>query len=117
MFEKDAQWKFRVVGVDNGTNNLGVCVIEHDLRTGISLVTDAQTFKSDRTAYKRYPERVFSGLKLSARLNRISEWFEEYLNEHGPHAVGIESPFMHVHAHSFASLSIAMDTLKGAILR
>ena len=102
---------YRVLGVDNGTDTVGIAVVDHHLATGLSKVIHAETLTASRTAYTRHEGRLDARGKMHARLDVISTFFWEVLNEFDPDVVGCESPFQHLHAQSFAALTTAMNGL------
>lgn len=102
---------YRVLGVDNGTDTVGIAVIDHHLVTGLSKVVHAETLTASKTAYTRHEGRLDARGKMHARLDVISTFFWEVLNEFDPDVIGCESPFQHLHAQSFAALTTAMNGL------
>lgn len=102
---------YRVLGIDNGTDTVGIAVVDHHLVTGLSTVVHAETLTASRTAYTRHEGKLDARGKLYARLDVIATWFWEVLNEFDPDVIGCESPFQHLHAHSFAVLTTAIDNL------
>jgi len=102
---------YRVLGVDNGTDTVGIAVVDHHLITGLSTVVHAETLTASRTAYTRHAGRHDARGKMHARLAVIATWFWEVLDEFDPDVIGCESPFQHLHAHSFAALTTAIDNL------
>jgi len=102
---------YRVLGVDNGTDTVGIAVVDHHLVTGLSTVVHAETLTASRTAYTRHEGKLDARGKMQARLDVIATWFWEVLNEFDPDVIGCEAPFQHLHAHSFAALTTAIDNL------
>lgn len=102
---------YRVLGIDNGTDTVGIAVVDHHLITGLSTVVHAETLTASRTAYTRHEGKLDSRGKMQARLEVIATWLWEVLNEFDPDVIGCESPFQHLHAHSFAALTTAIDNL------
>lgn len=114
-FDEDS-WKFRVLGIDNGTNTVGIVILEHDIRTGVSLVVRAETFKADRTSSLRYPDMNFYGDTLRSRLRVIQEYITTVLEEEDPDSVAIETPFARgAFVQSYQKLSLALDMIQQAV--
>lgn len=110
-------WLYRVMGIDNGSNTVGGVIIDHHLQTNVSTVMFARTVTADRSAYERFSGRRASRGNLEARLEVIDEFMYDMLDEWNPHAVGVESPFMHLHAQSFAVLTSCMKVIDDRVYR
>lgn len=113
----DSDWIYRSMGIDNGTNTVGYATLDGDLRTGIAIVSRTDLLTADKTAYDRYEGLSLNRSQLSARRRVIGDFSYEYVSEEDPDVVGIESPFQHLHAHSFAVLSLSMDSIDNAVYR
>lgn len=115
-FDADDSWKFRVLGIDNGTNTVGIVILEHDIRTGISLVTRAETFKADRTSGYLYPDMNFYEDTLVARLKTIQRYMRTVLEDEDPDSVAIETPFARrAFVTSYKALSMSLDYIQTAV--
>lgn len=113
----DSDWIHRTVGIDNGTNTVGYATLDGDLRTGIATVSRSAMLTADKTAYDRHEGLMLNRSPIAARRRVIGDFTFEYMDEEDPDAVGIESPFQHLHAHSFAVLMLSMDTIDNAVYR
>lgn len=113
----DSDWQYRTVGIDNGTNTVGYATLDTDLRTGIATVSRTETLTADRTAYDKFEGLALNRGQLPARRRVIGTFTYEYMRDEDPDAAGAESPFQHLHAHSFAVLCLSMDTIDDAVYR
>lgn len=113
----ESGWIYRIMGIDNGSNTVGVVIIDHDLRTGVSTVIYAETLTADKTAYWRYPGRAEARDKMYARLAVIEDFIAEVLEEYDPDIVGCESPFSHLHVGSYTVLVHSMRSIDDAVYR
>lgn len=113
----DRHWIYRKFGIDNGSNTVGLSVVETDLRTGVSTVIHGETLTADKTAYERYSGLTTSRGKMKARLKIIEEWMWEKLEEWDPDAVASESPFSHLHVQSFAVLLASQTVIDDVCYR
>jgi len=109
-FSGDA-FKYRIMGIDNGSNTVGGVIVDHDLMTRVSTVIHARTVQADKTAYERHSGIRAARDNLAARLLVIDDFIYEMLDEFDPHIVGCESPFMHLHAQSFAVLTTCLNLI------
>lgn len=115
-FDAEDSWKFRVLGIDNGTNTVGIVILEHDIRTGISLVTRAETFKADRTSGYLYPDMNFYEDTLVARLKTIQRYMTTVLEDEDPDSVAIETPFARrAFVSSYKALSMSLDYIQTSV--
>lgn len=114
---RDEDWIYRVVGIDNGTNTVGYATLDGDLRTGKAIVTRTETLTAEKTAYDKHSGTALCHGALAARLKVISDFTYEYMDEEDPDEVGAESPFSHLHAHSFALLTTSMKVIDDAVYR
>ena len=111
----DEDWIYRVVGIDNGTNTVGYATIDGDLRTGKGIVSRTETLTADKTSYEKFQGLSESRGMLAGRLRVIATYTREYIDEEDPDEVGAESPFSHLHAHSFALLTTSMTVIDNAV--
>jgi Holliday junction resolvasome RuvABC endonuclease subunit len=115
-FDDDSSWKYRILGIDNGTNTVGIVILEHDIRTGISFVTRAETFKADRTSGYLYPDMNFYEDTLIARLKTIQRYMTTVLEDEDPDSVAIETPFARrAFVNSYKVLSMSLDYIQTAV--
>lgn len=103
------------MAIDNGTNTVGLVIVDHDLRDGISKVIYAETLVADKTAYSKYEGRLLLRGSLPARLEVIRDFMDDMLDEFDPDLVACESPFAHVHAHAYAALTASMTVIDEAV--
>lgn len=115
-FDDDASWRYRILGIDNGTNTVGIVMLDHDIRTGVSIVTRAETFKADRTSGTRYPDMEFYEDTLRARLRTIQGYMSTVLEDEDPDSVAIETPFARrAFVTSYKALSMSLDYIQNAV--
>ena len=108
---RDEDFIFRVLGIDNGTSQIGMSVMDYDLRTGIATVVYIEAFNPGDDAYEKYPSVALSRGNAAARIKRTKSWFRARLEEFNPHAIGCESPFAHLHPPAYAALLLSIDSL------
>lgn len=110
-----SQWIYRIMGIDNGSNTVGVSIIDYDLRTGISTVIYSRTLTADKTAYDIFSGRLEQRGKLDARIQVIRRFIFEILDEFDPDIVGCESPFSHLHVQSYGVLLTTMNAIDDCV--
>lgn len=101
-------WIYRICGIDNGTNTMGVIISDHHLKTGESDIIFAKTITADRTAYLRHPGIAQNRGKLEARIEVLKPFVRDIFEEFDPDVVGIESPFSHIGVHAYTTLLMSM---------
>lgn len=112
----EESWNYRILGIDNGTNTVGVVILDHDIRTGVSVVTRAETFKADRTSGTLYPDMDFYEDTLRARLRTIQRYMSTVLEDEDPDSVAIETPFARrAFVSSYKALSMSLDYIQNAV--
>lgn len=108
-------WIYRVMGIDNGSNTVGVSIVDHDLRNRRSTVVFARTVQADKTAYERFAGKREHRGNLAARIEVIREFIYEVLDEYDPDIVGCESPFSHLHVQSYGVLLTTMNAIDDCV--
>lgn len=114
-FNQDRDFILRGLGVDNGSEYLGVAVIDHDLRTGVSTVIYAYTYRPAKIAYERYPHLVESRGSFYARVKAVKDIIGELLEDWDPDLVACESPFSHLHVQSYAVLLTTINAIDDVV--
>lgn len=109
---RDEDFILRVFGIDNGTSQLGLSMMEYDLRTGVGNVVHIEAYNPGDDAYDKYPYVNERRGAARARIRRTRDWFRDRLEEFDPHVVGCESPFSHLHPPAYAALLLSMDSLE-----
>lgn len=106
-----APW--RILGVDNGTTHIGICVMEYNLEYQVATVIDLITLSPKERAYSRYPHLVYSRGNNHTRRIWLRYKFAELLRELDPEVVAIETPFIGGRAtmSSFAPLTLSLQGL------
>lgn len=112
----DRPW--RILGVDNGTTQLGLCVLEYDIDSTIARVIDLHTLKPGLRAYQRYSRLVERRGAGAARRQWIQQEFRDYLIDVDPDVVCIETPFIGSSKtqSSFGPLTISLEGLIDVVL-
>lgn len=100
------------MGVDNGTNTVGVVVIDHNLQTGVSDLIHAKTLTADKAAYIRHPGLASGRSKLHARLEIIKPYIADRLEEFDPDIMGVESPFVHLNVSAYDALMMSIGAME-----
>lgn len=103
------------MGIDNGTNTVGVVIMDYDIRKDKGQIIFSETLVAEKTAYSRYADLAFHRDPFQARLKVIGSYFDELLDQYNPHVVGCESPFSHSHVHAFATLLMSMDVIETCV--
>lgn len=112
----EKSWHYRILGIDNGTNTVGIVMLDHDIRTGVSTVTRAETFKADRVSGTLYPDMEFYEDTLRARLRAIQRYMATVLEDEDPDSVAIETPFARrAFVTSYKALSMSLDYIQDAV--
>lgn len=112
--DNDRAYIVRTLGVDNGSEYLGVAVNDHDLRTGVSNIIFAHTYRPSRVAYDKYPHLCTARTPFAARVRSVCDIITEVLDVWDPDVFGCESPFSHLHVHSYASLLTTFNAIDDA---
>lgn len=112
----DDQWVCTILGIDNGSETLGIAIAEYDIRTRKHTIIHTDTLVVSKSAYIRYPG-LGERSKLAARCRRVGDYIFDVCEEHNPDVTGCESPFSHLHVQSFMVLSKTMDAVDNAVYR
>lgn len=107
----DTEMVCRILGIDNGTDKVGLTVADYNIRTGLMDIVLCETFEVP-TNYRNTRRRTFSDRgSFLARLDMIGDYFEMLLDEYRPHLIGCESPFGFRMMDPFKKLTISMQML------
>lgn len=107
---------FRTVGIDPGTENLGISVVDLSLRTGERTVAYSETLCTPKMlADYRVEEKVHGArtARLMALEDRLFVLFELLQ----PHAICTESPFLGRFPQAFAALTECVSYVRRAVCR
>lgn len=109
---------WRILGVDNGTTQLGLAVLEYGFDDEIARVVDMHTLAPGLRAYTRYSNIVDRRGPGAARRVWIKEMFRQYLIDIDPDVVCIETPFIggRKTQSSFGPLTISLEGLIDVVL-
>lgn len=105
---------FRVIGLDPGSSNLGVSLLENALDDGPSVVVESYTVKLKENQFGY----AAIGDQHGGRVVRLMILFDTVLNimrTHKPHAIIIESNYLGKFAQSFAALVECVITIRQAV--
>lgn len=107
---------YRVVGIDPGTNTLGVAVLDIQLATNEIALLDARTFvgQSMLDGYRKLA--AVHGDRM-ARLMAHEDNLVRYFQTMTPHSIISESPFLGRFPATFAALTECMTTIRRAVWR
>lgn len=108
--------RFRIVGIDPGTDTLGVAGIEVDLATREVVLLEVRTFSGTQLA-RHYPNVVAVHGERTARLWAHEDNLYGYFTYMQPHCVISESPFMGRFPQAFAALTECMAAIQRAVYR
>ncbi len=98
---------YRMASIDNGSNTLGLSIIDLDLRSGELVVKYSETCTATKTA-GRYADLAERHGDRFARFKVLREFLTDIFNGFDPDVVVVETPFMHRHPSAYAVLREAM---------
>lgn len=107
---------YRIVGIDPGTDTMGVAAIEVDLATRSVTLVEVQTLNGTQSS-REYPNMIQVHGNLSARLWAHEQSLYGYFKYFEPHSVIAESPFMRKFPQAYAALTLCMNTIQRALHR
>lgn len=110
--------KWRILGVDNGTSQLGLALLEYDFMTDSATVIDLDTLTPKLIPYRVFSRTLRRKGTNAARREWMKERLGEYIDEHQPHVVAIETPFVGSMRtiSSFEPLALSVDGLVDEVL-
>lgn len=107
----------RIVGIDPGTNTLGVAVIDLDLQTGQRTLIDARTFDVTKNQQPYHNLFDIHGDSVG-RLQMLEDALVNYFEWFQPHAIISESPYLRARLVSaFRALTRCLDRILQAVIR
>lgn len=108
---------FRVVGIDPGTTNVGLSVIDVDLSNGGLTVADTRTIDASKMI-RGHGRMIDVYGNRFARLNALEDAMVEHFQEWQPHTVISESPFFNPRRpNAYAALVEAVSYVQRAVHR
>lgn len=111
----DESFKYRIMGIDNGSSNLGIIVVDLDLRTGEYHLLYVNTLSAEKLLRQHRICTVSHGARW-ARQNALKEELGRELWFHNPHDVAVETPFfMPRRVQSFETLTEMMIFIRQAV--
>lgn len=111
----DESFIYRIMGIDNGSSQLGMVIADLDLRRGTYHILFKDTFVAEKMLGE------YSGLVTThgarwARQNTLQAALRRELRFHNPHAVAVETPFfMPRRVQSFETLTEMMIFIRQAV--
>lgn len=107
---------FRVLGIDPGTSELGVCMLAWWGYDRPVEVWDARTLHSDDRTGNPYHHLTQAHPPVIARLYDLETQFRSYLQHWRPHGVIAESPFVRHNVNTYAILTLCFNMLRGCLI-
>lgn len=109
---------WRIVGVDNGTSQMGICCLDYNFRTDVAKVVDMTTFKVTDRAYEEFAISYQRKGPNAARRQWMRRRFGSFIRRYNPSVVAIETPFIGSPKtiSSFEPLALSVDLLIDEIL-
>lgn len=104
---------YRIVGIDPGTNTLGVSLLGLDLDTQQLELIEAMTLTAEHRLHLYQQVAAVYGerqAKLRAHYDALCQYFRQV----EPHAISSESPFMGRLPQAFAALTECVQTIRQA---
>lgn len=106
----------RILGIDPGTNTLGVAVIDLDLATQQMTAILGKTFSGNQLAGNfNYLAEVYGD--RAARLRGHEDNLYYFMHEVQPHCIIAESPYMGRFPQAFSALVECVNSIYRAVLR
>lgn len=116
LFQPDNPTQYRIVGIDPGTNTLGVAAVDVDLVTKEIVLLDARTFDANSLLYAYGNTVQWHGERV-ARLLAHEDTLYGYFRYLGPHSIISESPYMGRFPQAFAALTECLTAIRRAVMR
>jgi Holliday junction resolvasome RuvABC endonuclease subunit len=105
---------YRIVGIDPGTNTLGVASLGFDLEQKTLALEEATTFTANHLTH-RFPGMVDVHGERFARIHTHRCRLLEYFQTRQPHAIASESPFFGRLAQPYAALTECVYGIRLAV--
>lgn len=105
--------KFRICGIDPGSDTLGLSLVQVDLLSGEVDLLESSTYTGS-SMLKQYPLLVEIHGARTARLWAHQDNLERQFKIHRPHAVYSESPFLGRFPQAFAALTECITAIRRA---
>lgn len=116
LLQPQGSSRYRILGIDPGTDTLGASVLEVDLVTREVVLLESSTF--DGTQLARYFTNVATWHgDRAARLMAHEANLYGYMVFMQPHSVIAESPFLRKFPQAFAALTECMSHIRRAVIR
>ncbi|MNO14076.1 Crossover junction endodeoxyribonuclease RuvC [compost metagenome] len=111
----DNSFIYRIMGIDNGSSQLGMVIADLDLRSGQYTVLHADTFVAEKMLGEHTGLVTTHGARW-ARQNTLRDAVARELRFFNPHAVAVETPFfMPRRVQSFETLTEMMIFIRQAV--
>lgn len=106
---------FKILGIDPGTTDCGICLLECDSETLDIVSIDSRTILSDKIYLPYEEDLLLSHTERYIKIKKIQRAFKRVLEEFIPHHIACESPFYHrLHPGAYAPLVEILFTLRDA---
>lgn len=89
---REEAYIYRIMGIDNGSSNLGMVILDLDLRSGVYTLVHAETFVAERLI-KNHRGSLFTHTPRFVRESTLRDKFADALDEFQPNAVPVENAF------------------------
>lgn len=89
---REEAYIYRIMGIDNGSSNLGMVIVDLDLRSGIYTLVYAETFVAERLI-KNHRGSLITHSARYVRESTLRDSFADALEEFQPDAVAVENAF------------------------
>lgn len=106
---------YRILGIDPGTNTLGIAIVDLDLTTRIPSITMATTLNAGKEVTS-YPQMIDVHGERRAKLYSHHLNLRYILQQYKPNAVISESPYMGRFAAAFEALVECLFMIRDTIL-
>jgi hypothetical protein len=107
----DDAYLVRGMFIDNGTDTMGVSIIDLDLRRKRLIVKFSETCTASKSIGRYEGAADIHGARF-ARFQVLRGFLLQVVDIWQPCLVGIESPFSHLHAESFATLRESLHVVR-----
>lgn len=105
-----------VLGIDPGSQFLGVAVIEYDITTGAIISSSSQTFQADKLEHKAKWVITLHGDRI-ARILAHKRNLIEVFNEYQPVRIACESPFYNPRRpNAYGALMEVLSAIRMAVI-
>lgn len=117
LVQPQGSTRYRIIGIDPGTDTLGASLLEVDLATRIIDILESQTFEGSKLA-KSYENIAAYHGDRTARLIAHEDNLYGYFVYAQPHSIICESPFSNKRfPQAYAALTECVSHIRRAVMR